>query len=88
MIGVERGPDDTFDVKGEIVEVVTLVVTRDLRSIGVGRSLLSAAEDFARERGFDTVKIAVMRGNARAQEFYEASGYSVVEQVLYRRLSD
>jgi GNAT superfamily N-acetyltransferase len=88
MIGVEDGPDDTFDVRGGVAEVVTLVVTRGLRSTGVGRGLLSAAEDFARTRGFDTVKIAVMRGNARAREFYEANGYSVGEEVLYRRLSD
>jgi GNAT superfamily N-acetyltransferase len=37
MIGVEEGPDDTFDVEGGIAEVVTLVVTRALRSTGVGR---------------------------------------------------
>jgi GNAT superfamily N-acetyltransferase len=88
MIGVEDGPDDTFDVKGGVAEVATLVVTRGLRSTGVGRALLRAAEDFARTRGFDTVKIGVMRGNARAREFYEASGYSVGEEVLYRRLGD
>jgi ribosomal protein S18 acetylase RimI-like enzyme len=88
MIGVEDGPDDTFDVKGGVAEVVTLVVTRGLRSTGVGRALLSAAEDFARSRGLDTVKIAVMRGNARARRFYEANGYSVGEEVLYRDLGD
>lgn len=71
-----------------IAEVVTLVVTHDLRSTGVGRALLSSAEDFACTRGFDTVKIAVMRGNARARGFYEANGYAVGEEVLYRRLSD
>jgi GNAT superfamily N-acetyltransferase len=88
MIGVDDGPDDTFDVKGGVAEVATLVVTRGLRSTGVGRALLNAAEDFARTRGFDTVKIAVMRGNVRAREFYEANGYSVGEEVLYRRLGD
>lgn len=88
MIGVETGPDDTFEVKGGIAEVVTLVVTHGLRSTGVGESLLSAAEDFARDRGFDTVKIAVMHGNAPALGFYEANGYVIAEQVLYRRLDD
>ena len=88
MVGVEDGPDDTFDVRGGIAEVVTLVVTRDQRSAGVGRALLTAAEGIARDRGFDTVKIAVMRGNLRAQEFYEAHGYAVAEHVLYRRLGD
>lgn len=88
MIGLEAGPDDTFDVAGGIAEVVSLVVSPAWRSAGVGRTLLAAAEEFARSRGFDTVKIAVMRGNARARRFYEASGYAVAEEVLYRRLSD
>jgi hypothetical protein len=34
------------------------------------------------------VKIAVMSGNARAQLFYEAIGYSVGEHLLYQRLGD
>jgi ribosomal protein S18 acetylase RimI-like enzyme len=85
MVAVQDGPDDTFDVKGGIAEVVTLVVARSQRSAGVGRALLAAAEQIARDRGFDTVKIAVMSGNTRAQEFYEKNGYSAGEQLLYRR---
>jgi ribosomal protein S18 acetylase RimI-like enzyme len=86
MVVVEDGRDDTFEVKGGIAEVVTLVVARTQRSAGVGRALLIAAEQLARDRGVDTVKIAVMSGNTRAQEFYEKHGYSSAEQVLYRRL--
>jgi GNAT superfamily N-acetyltransferase len=86
MVAVEDGPDDTFEVRGGIAEVVTLIVTRNNRSSGVGRALLAAAEAIARDRGYDTVKIAVMNGNARAHTFYEAGGYSVAEHVLLRRL--
>jgi ribosomal protein S18 acetylase RimI-like enzyme len=86
MVAVQAGPDDTFAVRGGIVEVVTLIVTREHRSSGLGRALLTAAEAIARDRGYDTVRIAVMRGNARAQSFYEAVGYSVAEHVLLRRL--
>ena len=86
MVAVEEGPDDTFDIQGGIAEVVTLVVAGDWRSGGVGRALLSAAEQVARDHGFDTVKTAVMSGNDRARKFYEACGYAVTEHVLYRRL--
>ena len=86
MVAFETGSDDTFEVSGGIAEVVTLVVTRRHRSAGVGRALLSAAERVARERGFDTITVKVMSGNARAEGFYEAHGYAVGEQVLYRRL--
>jgi GNAT superfamily N-acetyltransferase len=87
MVVREAGLDDTFDVTGGIAEVVTLVVTGGHRSLGVGRRLLAAAEGIAREHGFDTVKIAFMSGNVRAQQFYEANGYASGEQVLYRRLT-
>lgn len=86
MVAVDNGPDDTFDVRGGLAEVITLVVTRDERSAGVGRALLAAAEGIARENGFDTVKVAVMAGNTRAQTFYDANGYSVAEHILYRKL--
>jgi GNAT superfamily N-acetyltransferase len=65
---------------------VTLVVTSGGRAAGVGRALLTAAEQLAREHGVDTVKVAVMGGNARAREFYEKNGYALAEHVLYRRL--
>jgi len=86
MVAFETGSDDTFEVSGGIAEIVTLVVTRSHRSAGVGRALLSAAERVARERGFDTITVKVMSGNARAEGFYEAHGYALAEQVLYRRL--
>ena len=86
LVCIEEGPDDTFDVNGGIAEVVTLIVTREQRSTGVGRVLLEAAEAVARDRGFDTMKIAVMSGNVRAREFYENHGYLVGEHVLYRKL--
>jgi ribosomal protein S18 acetylase RimI-like enzyme len=86
MVAVEDGPDDTFEVEGGIAEVVTLIVARSNRSLGVGRALLAAAEAIARDRGHDTLRVAVMSGNVRAQSFYEKAGYSVAEHVLLRRL--
>ncbi len=86
MVVFEEGLDDTFDVSGGVAEVVTLIVTGSERSGGIGRALLRASEDAARARGFDTVKIGFMSGNDGAQRFYEAHGYQVAEQILYRRL--
>lgn len=88
MLDFTPGADDTFVVEGGIAEVVTLVVAPSRRSGGIGRGLLEAAERVARERGLDTVKIAVMSGNDRAQRFYESAGYGVAEHVLYRRVRD
>jgi ribosomal protein S18 acetylase RimI-like enzyme len=86
MVTVTPGPDDTFASESGIAEVLTLVVATGRRGAGVGAMLLRAAEAHARDRGADTMRIAVMSGNARAGDFYAANGYAVAEQVLYRRL--
>jgi GNAT superfamily N-acetyltransferase len=86
MVAAEEEPDDTFESEGGVAEVVTLVVAESHRSAGVGRALLSAAERVARDRGADTVKIALMAGNRRAAAFYETAGYSLAEHILYRRI--
>jgi GNAT superfamily N-acetyltransferase len=86
MITLTPGPDDTFESRGGIAEVVTLVVTRRRRGTGTGKALLRAAEEFATARGIDVVRIAVMAGNTGAGDFYESQGYGVAEHLLYRRL--
>ncbi len=86
MVTIEAGPDDTFDSRGGIAEVVTVIVGGEHRASGVGDALLRAAESGARARGAELVKIAVMIGNERARAFCEAHGYSVAEEALYRRI--
>ena len=88
MLAVNDGRYDRVAVEKGIAEVVTLVVKSDRRSAGLGRALLRAAEAIARDRGFDTMKVAVVSRNRRAQDFYEASGYALGEHVLYRSLGD
>ena len=88
MVTLASDPDDTFESARGVAEVVTLVVAEGHRSGGLGRRLLEAAERVARERGFDAMKIYVMRGTRRAQAFYETAGYSIGEHVLYRQLEE
>ena len=77
------GPDDTFEVRGGIVEIITLVVAESLRTRGIGCSLVAAVRDLAIAQGIDTVKVAVMVGNAAAQSFYTNAGFRPAEEVLY-----
>ena len=78
------GRDDTFDVGGGIVEVVTLVVDATARGAGVGEALMVAMEAFADAIGADLLKVAVMAGNGSADAFYAANGFVPGEHVLYR----
>ncbi len=49
---------------------------------GVGSLLIAAAEDIARERGFDRIGIAVLVDNTAARRLYERLGYEYWGEVL------
>jgi ribosomal protein S18 acetylase RimI-like enzyme len=80
------GPDDTFEVRGGILEIITLVVAESCRARGVGSALIAAVRDFAALQGIDTLKVAVMLGNTGAQSFYANAGFEPAEEVLYVKL--
>ena len=61
------GADDTFDVHGGIIELVSLVVAESTRGVGVGRLLVDGVRDLAIAHDVDTLRVAVMVGNSRAR---------------------
>jgi len=61
-----------------------LVVDRAARSGGIGRALLAAAADWARERGCTHLALSSGSGRKDAHRFYEREG---MEQAIYYELS-
>jgi GNAT superfamily N-acetyltransferase len=57
------------------VEIGGLVVHEDARGRGVGRALVGAAEDWARERGYTMVSVRSNVLRKAAHEFYKGLGY-------------
>ena len=55
--------------------ITILVVREDARGQGLGRRLVSAAEDVMRARGCAFLEITSNRRLEQAHEFYEAIGY-------------
>jgi GNAT superfamily N-acetyltransferase len=55
------------------IEVLTVAEAAEGR--GVGRALLEAAEQWARERGYPHITLNVFAVNARAREVYQRGGY-------------
>jgi GNAT superfamily N-acetyltransferase len=55
--------------------VSDIVVRAEAEGRGVGQRLMTAAEDWARERGYRLLSLHVFEGNARARAFYERLGY-------------
>ncbi len=67
---------------GAHVEVLVVSVTAQGR--GVGRTLLEAAEAWARNRGYGHLTLSAFVGNAHARAVYEHLGYEA-EIVTYRK---
>jgi dTDP-4-amino-4,6-dideoxy-D-galactose acyltransferase len=52
-----------------------LAVSPESRGVGIGKLLVSDAENIFAERGFDSVQIATQRVNVLACKLYESCGY-------------
>jgi ribosomal protein S18 acetylase RimI-like enzyme len=50
------------------------------RSTGIGSAALAAAENLAREAGFNAIELNVFDHNPRARSLYERLGYRVVKE--------
>ncbi len=69
---------------GPVAEIRRLVVAGAWRGRGVGRVLMTAAEELALGMGAGDVRLTVLTGNAGARRFYERLGYDEFA-VRYRR---
>jgi ribosomal protein S18 acetylase RimI-like enzyme len=55
----------------------SIAVAPEAEGRGIGRLLLSAAEDWCREQGFTDVTLHVYPGNERARQVYERAGFQL-----------
>jgi GNAT superfamily N-acetyltransferase len=56
--------------------IAELYVTEDARGQGVGRALIAACEDWARQRGLKVMMLGVLPGNTHADRIYKRMGYA------------
>jgi GNAT superfamily N-acetyltransferase len=61
---------------GRYAEIGGIVVDQTMRGRGVGSALMLCAETWAREHGFDRVKLSSGAHRIDAHAFYEHIGYS------------
>lgn len=66
--------------------IAELFVVEDARGLGVGRALIAAAETSFKVRGLPIASIAVLAGNKRAREVYEAAGFETYTIFLRKKL--
>ena len=60
---------------GDSAEIRGLVVDEAYRSGGIGGALVSAAEQWARERGHTRIRVRTNVARERTQQFYRKLGY-------------
>ena len=72
----EYGEYDYLDYKCPKRGVITeLVVTKNIRSKGIGKELIEKIEDYFIEQNCEYVLLDVFAYNNRALEFYDRNGY-------------
>ena len=66
----------------KVIEVDNLVVHPDRRGQRIGRRLLAAVVEWARQRRADQVEVMVGEANLGARRFYQAFGFASAEDRL------
>jgi ribosomal protein S18 acetylase RimI-like enzyme len=61
-------------------ELGGLVVSEEYRGRGVGRSLLSAAEEWASARGLSKLRVRTRSSRSEAHDFYKKQGFLVTKE--------
>ena len=68
--------------------VYYVAVGPDQHRKGYGRAIMTAAEDWLRERGVEKLQLLVRADNTRVQAFYETLDYEEQERVVYAKWLD
>tara|TARA_Y100001970_G_scaffold78189_1_gene99509 strand:+ start:274 stop:723 length:450 start_codon:yes stop_codon:yes gene_type:complete len=69
-----------------ILILYDLFVDHSKRSEGIGRSLMNAARDFAKENGYKRLELSTGKDNYIGQSLYESLGYEVDKEFLHYSL--
>lgn len=70
---------------GDTPYVESWFVDEDLRGTGLGRALVGAAEQWARERGYSELASDAVLDNSQSHAAHKALGFEVVERIVVFR---
>lgn len=72
-VGTATGVE--YEAEPRVAHVYAMWVVPDARGGGIGRGLVEAVADWARDRGCDRLVLSVTESNQTARRFYEACGF-------------
>jgi len=70
-----------------ILILYDLFVDHSQRSKGIGRLLMNAARDFAKENGYGRLELSTSKDNRIGQSLYESLGYELDQEFLHYSLN-
>ncbi len=68
--------------------VYYVTVDPDHRFNGLGRAIMSAAEEWLRERGIEKLQLMVRADNEKVRAFYQSLGFVEQERVVFAKWLD
>jgi diamine N-acetyltransferase len=80
-------PTNPLLVSRRILEIENIVVQRAFRRRGIGRSLIGACFEWARQHGADDVEVVVHDFNHEAMRFYAALGFRMSLHRMRQRIA-
>jgi GNAT superfamily N-acetyltransferase len=85
-VRVQHVPAKEFFSERTVGFVVQVVVAEQQRKHGIGRALMDAAADWARDLGCDVMELNVFEFNAQARHLYEQLGYETQSRILQLKI--
>ena len=84
----EYVPIEWLTSSGNNLYIHRLAVHPFAWGMGYGQQLMDFAEEYARSKGFDSVRLDTFSQNQRNQRFYEARGYQRLGDIYFPKQSE
>jgi ribosomal protein S18 acetylase RimI-like enzyme len=86
QVAIRQAPDVPILVPRQLGWISDVVVRKDWRRFGVGRSLMEQAQQWVLDQGVTMVQLIVWEFNQAAVAFYEKLGYTTASRMMWRAL--
>ena len=90
IMGVIRKPEVEFDYErlNNMGEVIELIVTKKIRSKGIGYQLIHQMEEYFKSQNCHTINIDVFGYNDIGKNFYLKNGYHVRMMTVSKKINN
>jgi ribosomal protein S18 acetylase RimI-like enzyme len=86
-LALRSAPELPMFVPRQLVIIENLVVAKRAQRRGIGRALMTAADEWAHEHRANSIELTVYEANEEGTAFYRALGYRVLSYRLSREIA-